>query len=171
MQYKAALQRTHPLLHGNEAETTASRGLAAIEASAIVLHAEQDPAIDALEVHFDKLCSRVLDDVLETLLSDPVKTGLRHGLKRLGYVSRVKIDPEILVLRDVGAMLLESGHQAQMFQKGRVQVMTDAAHLIRHIDDFVLDRDDVFLLVFRQVFGHLLQSHRHRGNPRVHAIV
>ena len=121
MYVDGALDESRALLDADEAESPVLPGDNRIESVAVILHVQRQVAGGALER--DRYPSRpgVANRVSQRFLRDPIHGQGDHLVRWLRLPVGLKIDVQLLLPLDLGAVPLERGDQADVIQHGGVE--------------------------------------------------
>ena len=158
-------QQREPLAHPEQAETLGAG--VGHEAAAVVLDHRGDRARAAGEHDADRARLRVLDDVRQRLLHDPIERRLdvvREPVADAG----LELDPHSRLLGEGLAQALERGDEPEVVQRLRAQLHREPADVVERLDDLLAhggERRGPLLVGPRLLDGLQTEQHRRQLLP------
>ena len=165
LELQLAAQQREPLAHPEQAETLGAG--VGHEAAAVVLDHRRDRARAAREHDADRARLRVLDDVRQRLLHDPVERGLDVARQPVAD-ARLELDPHPGLLGEGLAQALERGDEAEVVERLRPQLDREPADVVQRLDDLLAhggERRGPLLVGPRLLDGLQPEQHRRQLLP------
>ena len=106
-----------------------------VEAGAVVLDHRGHRGLPPRDRDADVVRVRVLDDVRERLLHDPVERRLDLARQPRLAERRVEVDANPRLLGERLGQPLERGHETEVVEHGRTQLDGEPAHVLERVDD------------------------------------
>ena len=128
--------KDEPLAHAEESHAFPAHG-SLVEAGSVVLDHRCDRGPAPGDRDADVVRVRVLDDVRERLLHDPVERRLDLGRQPRLAERRMEVDANVRLLRERIGQPLERRHEAEVVEHGRAKLDREAADVLERAHDLL----------------------------------
>jgi hypothetical protein len=124
---------------------TAAVATSDVEANAVVNHGQLDAFPGSREQDVDRARPRVPAGVVEGFLRHTVETQRDVRIDQLQVPIGVEHDLDRLQALELRAVGFQSGHEPRMLEDARVQLVRQAADVVRERERALLERDQLLL--------------------------